>query len=57
VEPGLYIPFGSEGVDERWWNMAVRIEDDVLVTESGHEVLSVAVPKTVDAIEALMGGG
>jgi len=56
VEPGLYIPFGSEGVDERWWNMAVRIEDNVLVTESGHEILSAAVPKTVDAIEALMGG-
>jgi Xaa-Pro aminopeptidase len=57
VEPGLYIPFGSEGVAERWWNMAVRIEDDVLVTATGHEILSAAVPKTVDAIEALMEGG
>ena len=57
VEPGLYIPAGSENVDERWWNMAVRIEDDVLVTATGHEILSAAVPKTVDAIEALMGGG
>ena len=56
VEPGLYIPTGSEGVDERWWNIAVRIEDDVLVTETGHEILSAAVPKTVDAIEALMAG-
>jgi Xaa-Pro aminopeptidase len=57
VEPGLYIPAGSEGVDERWWNIAIRIEDDVLVTATGHEILSAAVPKTVDAIEALMAAG
>lgn len=56
VEPGLYIPAGSEGVDERWWNIGIRIEDDVLVTETGHEVLSVSAPKDVDAIEALMRG-
>ncbi len=54
VEPGLYIPAGSEGVGERWWNIGIRIEDDVLVTEEGHEVLTAAVPNTVAAIEALM---
>jgi len=56
VEPGLYIPQGIKGVHKRWWNIGVRIEDDVLVTKNGCEVLSAATPKTVDAIEALMAG-
>jgi Xaa-Pro aminopeptidase len=54
VEPGLYIPAGSESVDERWWNIGIRVEDDVLVTETGNEVLSAAVPKEAEAIEAVM---
>ncbi len=53
VEPGIYIP-PTEGVDERWWNIGVRIEDDILVTEDGPVVLSAAAPKSVEAIEALM---
>ena len=32
VEPGIYIPAGTKGVPKRWWNIGVRIEDDVLVT-------------------------
>ncbi|RKZ35756.1 MAG: Xaa-Pro aminopeptidase [Gammaproteobacteria bacterium] len=56
VEPGLYISKGTKGVHKRWWNIGVRIEDDVLVTKNGCEVLSEATPKTVDAIEALMAG-
>ena len=54
VEPGLYIAGGDKTVDKRWWNIGIRIEDDVLVTAQGHEVLSKDVPKTVDEIEALM---
>lgn len=54
VEPGLYIPEGSEGVDPKYWGIGIRIEDDVLVTETGHEVLTHEVPKAIDAIEALM---
>jgi Xaa-Pro aminopeptidase len=46
VEPGLYIPQESEGVDPKFLGIGVRIEDDVLVTPSGNEVLSAAVPKT-----------
>lgn len=54
VEPGLYIPAGSEDVDERFWNIGIRIEDDVLVTADGPEVMTADVPKTVDDIETLM---
>ncbi len=53
VEPGIYIPFGSD-CDEKWWNIGIRIEDDVLITETNPEVLSSCVPKTIEEIEALM---
>jgi Xaa-Pro aminopeptidase len=53
VEPGLYIS-PAEDVDPRWWNIGVRIEDDILITADGPVVLSEAAPKTVEAIEALM---
>lgn len=55
VEPGLYIPAGSKGVAKKWWNIGIRIEDDVRVTRSGHDVLSKDAPKTVVEIETLMG--
>jgi Xaa-Pro aminopeptidase len=54
VEPGLYIAAHSKGVARKWWNIGVRIEDDVLVTRDGYDVLSKAAPKTVDDIEAIM---
>lgn len=57
VEPGLYIPAGSRGVAKKWWNIGIRIEDDVLVTGGAPEVLSAAAPKTVAEIEALMAAG
>ena len=41
-------------MDERWWNIGVRIEDDVAVTSEGYEMLTVGIPKEVDEIEALM---
>ena len=56
VEPGLYIPDGSRGVAKKWWNIGIRIEDDVVVTRLGCEVLSKDVPKSVPEIEALMAG-
>jgi len=56
AEPGIYVPAGSDGVDPRWWNIGVRIEDDVVVTEDGHRVLSGDAPRTAAAIEALMVG-
>ncbi|CEG55583.1 Xaa-Pro aminopeptidase [Legionella fallonii] len=56
VEPGLYISSGMEDVDKRWWGIGVRIEDDVLVTQTANEVLTSALPVHVDDIEALMRG-
>jgi Xaa-Pro aminopeptidase len=53
VEPGIYIR-PDEKVDKKWWNIGIRIEDDVLVTADGHEVLTRDVPKEVAEIEALM---
>lgn len=54
VEPGVYIQPGTDGVPEEYYNIGVRIEDDVLVTESGAEVLTSLVPKSVSEVEATM---
>jgi Xaa-Pro aminopeptidase len=56
IEPGVYIAEGSEGVDPKWWNIGVRIEDDVVVTEDGYEILSAGAPREIADIEALMSG-
>ena len=53
VEPGIYIPEGSD-CDEKWWNIGVRIEDDILVTESGNVNLTAKVPSDPAEIEKLM---
>ena len=55
VEPGVYIREGAEGVDPKWWNIGVRIEDDIVVTEDGHRVMSTG-PREIEEIEALMTG-
>jgi Xaa-Pro aminopeptidase len=53
VEPGLYIPVDADDVPAAFRGIGVRIEDDVLVTGAGCEVLSAAAPKQVAEIEAL----
>ncbi|HEX9174500.1 MAG TPA: M24 family metallopeptidase, partial [Telluria sp.] len=53
VEPGIYVR-PAEGVPEQYWNIGIRIEDDVVVTDSGARVLSDAAPKSVRDIEHLM---
>ena len=52
-EPGIYIPAGSP-CDKKYWNIGVRIEDDVLITAEGNRVVSAGAPKTVKEIETLM---
>lgn len=54
IEPGLYIPADCLTVDEQWRGIGIRIEDDVLVTAEGHEILTGGVPKTIAEIESLM---
>lgn len=55
VEPGLYFAAGSKGLAKKWWNIGIRIEDDVLVTRNGNDILSKDAPKTPEEIENLMG--
>ncbi len=57
VEPGIYIPAHTENVAEKWWDMGIRIEDDILVTEDGYKVLSASVPKTIAELEQIVGSG
>lgn len=53
VEPGCYIR-PAENVPEHFWNIGIRIEDDVIVTQTGHELLTDAAPKAIADIEELM---
>ena len=53
IEPGLYIPKDCQAVAKKWRGIGIRIEDDVLVTPTGCEVLTQGVPKTIDEIEQL----
>jgi Xaa-Pro aminopeptidase len=52
VEPGVYIPPGSK-CDPKWWNIGVRIEDDILITGNGYKNLSAGAPRTVAEIEKM----
>ena len=54
VEPGLYIPENCKSVDKKWRGIGIRIEDDVLVTKNGYDILTHEVPKTIAEIETLM---
>ncbi len=54
IEPGIYIPEKSEGVDPKFFNIGVRIEDDILITAEGHTILSGEAPREIDEIESLM---
>jgi Xaa-Pro aminopeptidase len=53
VEPGIYIKEGSP-CDKKWWNIGIRIEDDIVVTEGDPINLSAGAPRDIDKIEALM---
>ena len=53
VEPGAYIR-PADGVPEAFWNIGIRIEDDALVTDTGCDIITIATPKSVADIEAVM---
>lgn len=55
VEPGIYISSDLKHIPTKWHNIGVRIEDNVLVTKKGHDVLSHKIPKKIKEIEALVG--
>ena len=54
VEPGIYVAPDNLDVDAKWRGIGIRIEDDVVVTKTGCDILTAAVPKEADEIEALM---
>jgi len=54
VEPGLYIAADMEDVDEKYRGIGIRVEDDVLITKDGTEVLTEKAPKKIEDIEAIM---
>ena len=56
VEPGIYVAVDDETVEERWRGIGVRIEDDILVTETGNENLTQRIPKAIDEVEAACRG-
>ena len=51
IEPGLYLPMGDKKVPKTYQGIGIRIEDDVLVTATGHEILSATIPKEILDIE------
>lgn len=54
IEPGIYIPIDCQSVDKKWRGIAIRIEDDIIVTQSGCENLSAEIPRTIEDIERFM---
>ncbi len=54
VEPGIYVAPDNTDVEQRWRGIGIRIEDDVVITKSGCDVLTAGVPKQPEDIEALM---
>ena len=50
VEPGIYIPEGSK-CDKKWWNIGVRIEDDVVIGKDTYELLSAQAPRKWEDVE------
>ncbi len=57
IEPGIYVGAADRDVPKRWRGIGIRIEDDVLVTKDGADVLTKTLPSSADEIERLVGTG
>ena len=57
IEPGIYIPANTQGIDPKWWNIGVRIEDTVLVTKDGYDCLSCGAPREAAEVEKTVQSG
>lgn len=57
IEPGLYVPQDAQDVPNELRGLGLRIEDDILVTETGHENLTQSCPKEIEALESVIGKG
>ena len=57
VEPGFYVPVDDKEAPSDYRGIGIRIEDDILVTNSGHEVMTAKAPKEIDELEAIIGRG
>jgi Xaa-Pro aminopeptidase len=57
IEPGIYIPADTQGVDPKWWNIGVRIEDTILVTKTGADCLSCGAPREIADVEKTVQSG
>lgn len=55
IEPGLYVPSNDEEAPSELRGMAIRIEDNILVTKNGHENMTIMCPKEIDELEAIIG--
>jgi Xaa-Pro aminopeptidase len=53
VEPGIYVSSDDENAPQDMRGIGIRIEDDVMVTANGYEVMTAAIPKSIDEVEAL----
>ena len=54
IEPGLYVSTDDKSVDAKWRGIGIRTEDDVVITKAGHRVLTDALVRDADAMEAFM---
>lgn len=57
IEPGIYVSSNAPGIDRKWWNIGVRVEDVVLVTETGYECLSCSAPSEIAEVEKTVQSG
>ena len=56
IEPGIYILDSLKDVDDKWKGIGVRIEDNIVINDSGNEFLTPDVPRTIEEVEQTVQG-